>query len=100
MRIFRKRKAPIVFAVELTEDNFPGLTTEQYEDIGSSVSSAVFEAVEKFGAVSLVSQGQFIPNDDNDEPIREPRPLSKTTKAMVQNLLADQAAEYLAKHGR
>jgi len=100
MKIFGKRKAPIVFTVELTEDDFPGLTTEQYEDIGSSVSSAVFEAIEKFGAITLMSGGQFIPSDENDEPVREPRPLSKTTKMMVQNLLADQAAKDLAKARR
>lgn len=97
MKVFRKRKAPIVFTVELTEDDFPGLTTEQYEDIGSSVSSAVFEAIEKFGAITLMSGGQFIPSDDNDEPIREPRSLSEAEKEMVQDRLADQARKELAK---
>lgn len=100
MKIFRKRKAPIVFAVEFTEDDFPGLTTEQYQDIGSSISSAVFEAIEPFGAIGMVSQGQFIPSDENDEPIREPQPLSHKTRMMVTDLIIDQSEKYLAKHGR
>lgn len=97
MRIFRKRKAPIVFTVEFTEDDFPGLTEEQYEDIGSSLSSTVFEAIEEFGAITLLAGGQFIPSDENDEPIREPQPLSEEERELVVDRLIEAARKFLEK---
>lgn len=97
MRIFRKQKASIVFAVEFTEDNFPGLTTEQYEDIGSSISNAVFDAIEPYGAITIITQGQFIPSDENDEPIREPQPLSEEERELVTDRLIEAARKFLEK---
>jgi|688.fasta_scaffold23952_18 hypothetical protein len=66
MTKLKKKKAPIVFAVEFTEDDFPGLTTYQYENIGSSISIAVFDAIQSFGKSSMISQGQFIPSDEDE----------------------------------
>jgi hypothetical protein len=96
MKIFRKQKQ-IVFAVEFTEDNFPGLTTDQYEDIGSSISSAVFSAIEPYGAISMVSQGQFIPSDDSGAPIRDPKPLTDAVRQMVTDMILEAAQKYYEK---
>ncbi len=97
MRIFRKQKSPIVFAVEFTEDDFPGLTTKQYEDIGSSISNAIFEAIEPYGANTMITQGQFIPSDENYDLIREPQPLSDEEREMVIDRIVEAARKHLEK---
>ena len=73
------------------------MTTEQYEDIGSSISNAIFEAIEPYGANSMITQGQFIPSDENWDPIREPQPLSEEERDMVIDRNIEAARKLLEK---
>jgi hypothetical protein len=71
----RKLKKDVVFSIEFTESDFPGMTEEQYEDIGEACSSAIFDVVEKYGMSSLIAAGRFVEYDHEGNPVREPMPL-------------------------